>query len=155
MRSRSLLHFSARLLLAAVLLGACGDSGEEPPPLPAPAAGDLCLSPVAHCSDERVALYCEQGRLEEVDCADTCITTSSAYVDGSCVADMGCECELEDPEGCDPSETRCADESSVEICGDDQTTSLVDCDERCETQVPGTMGTCVALNVLTAVCVCE
>lgn len=116
-----------------------------------PAAGDPCISPAPSCADERTVLLCQDRVLTAFECAETCISTSAAYVDGECEPGSGCVCALEDPEGCDPSHSYCHGPNTVEICTDTQQHYDVPCSLVCGSQG----GTCSEPTDLTAVCLCD
>lgn len=145
--------------LACVALAACpasegGSDDGDLPPLPGAEVGDPCNSAAFPCQSSLDALQCIEGRWEQVACADVCIERHDAYVDGVCTTNK-CECELANPNGCDPLERACVDADVIRLCSDAQVSTEVACAQLCsEAGFTGTAG-CSQPLFSQAVCLCE
>lgn len=145
---------TSRALAAALLLAGCAPEAPDPGPFPEVEVGDPCNSGITLCLDDGAAAICEDRAWATVSCDEECLATSPAYVGGSCRVGW-CDCELEDPEGCDPAESRCGEDGAVDHCSDEQEPLTSDCTMVCAGEGLGDSLGCTQLTGREAACICS
>jgi hypothetical protein len=99
-------------------------------------AGDSCENEGATaCVDDETLATCQDGVIEVMSCSDLCEAAGYGASEGCATGEDGidaCFCLPADGGSCDePGAGVCANEDELLLCGDDNTWSLIDCDQSC------------------------